>query len=78
MQTIEAIYENGVLRPIQHFEMEEGRRVKLTVEESEDKQTDSAASFLDIARETGLPADYATNVDHYLYGLPKQTERDEK
>ena len=33
MQTIDAIYENGVLRTIQHFKMEEGRRVKLTVEE---------------------------------------------
>ncbi|HEX8398433.1 MAG TPA: antitoxin family protein [Pyrinomonadaceae bacterium] len=74
MQTIDAIYENGVLRPIQHFKMEEGRRVKLTVEEYDGNENDSAASFLDIAQDTGLPRDYAANIDHYLYGLPKQTE----
>jgi predicted DNA-binding antitoxin AbrB/MazE fold protein len=78
MQTIEAIYENGVLRHVHYFEMEEGRRVKLTVEESDVNEAGSAATFLDIAQDTGLPRDYAANIDHYLYGLPKQTEPDEK
>ena len=73
MQTIEAIYENGVLRPIQPLDLEDGENVTLTLQKR-NKDIEDALSILELAQETDLPADFATNVDYYLYGLPKQSE----
>ena len=74
MNTIEAIYEKGVFRPVEKIELTEGERVKITVEVMVTPQKDSAEDFSDIAVDTGI-SDLATNVDYYLYGLPKQSEK---
>lgn len=78
MTTIEAIYEKGVFRPTEKVEVEEGQKVKITLEIMEVKKVlrekDSADDFSDIAIETGIP-DLATNIDYYLYSLPKQSEQ---
>ena len=71
MNTVEAIYEKGVFRPIQKVDFEEGEKVEIIIKMPNKK--DSAESFADIAVDTGI-SDLATNVDYYLYGLPKQTE----
>jgi predicted DNA-binding antitoxin AbrB/MazE fold protein len=70
MATIEAIYEKGVFRPTEKVDFEEGQKVIITFEL--DKK-DSAENLLDIAIDTGIP-DLSINIDHYLYGLPKQSE----
>ncbi|MGI8545188.1 MAG: antitoxin family protein [Aridibacter sp.] len=69
MATIEAIYEKGVFRPTEKVDFEEGQKVIITFEL--DKK-DSAENLLDIAIDTGIP-DLSINIDHYLYGLPKQS-----
>jgi predicted DNA-binding antitoxin AbrB/MazE fold protein len=69
-EAVEAIFENGVFRPLKPVGLAEGERVKITVVE---RATDPAADFSDIAVDMGIP-DLATNIDHYLYGLPKQKE----
>ena len=71
MNTVEAIYEKGVFRPIQKVDFEEGEKVEIIIKMPNEK--DSAESFADIAVDTGI-SDLATNIDYYLYGLPKQTE----
>ncbi len=71
-ETVEAIYENGVFRPLQPVNLPEGEHVHLTVE-GDDRATDPAANLPDIAIDMGIP-DLATNIDYYLYGLPKQKE----
>ena len=71
MNTVEAIYEKGVFRPIQKVNFEEGEKVEIIIKIAVEK--DPAADFSDIAVDTGI-SDLATNVDHYLYGLPKQSE----
>ena len=72
MNTVQAIYENGVFRPFQDVDLEEGESVELTINLSTEK--DPASDFSDIAVDMGIP-DYALNIDHYLYGLPKQGEK---
>ena len=72
-QAIEAIYENGFLRLLQPIDLQEGERVKLTVAKTYTDADDPAANLPDIAIDLGVP-DLATNIDHYLYGLPKQKE----
>ena len=70
---VEAIYENGVFRPIQRVDLSEGERVHLTVIPFSDRTKDPAYALAEIAEETGIP-DLATNIDYYLYGLPKQSD----
>jgi predicted DNA-binding antitoxin AbrB/MazE fold protein len=72
-EAVEAIFENGVFRPLQPVELAEGERVKLTVAPADERADDPAADFSNIAVDTGIP-DLATNIDHYLYGLPRQSE----
>jgi predicted DNA-binding antitoxin AbrB/MazE fold protein len=72
-EAVEAIFENGVFRPLQPVELAEGERVKLTVTPADERAADPAADLTDIAVDTGIP-DLATDIDYYLYGLPKQNE----
>jgi predicted DNA-binding antitoxin AbrB/MazE fold protein len=72
-EAVEAIFENGVFRPLKPVDLAEGERVKLTVTAADEDADDPAANLLDIAMDLGIP-DFATNIDYYLYGLPKQKE----
>jgi len=72
-EAVEAIFENGVFRPLKPVDLAEGERVKLTVTVADEDADDPAADLTDIAIDTGIP-DLATNIDYYLYGLPKQKE----
>jgi len=76
MNTIEAIYEKGVFRPVEKIELTEGERVKITVEVTVKKkeEKDPAETIPDMAIDMGI-SDFALNIDHYLYGLPKQSEK---
>ena len=72
MNTVEAIYENGVFRPIQKVNFQEGEKVEIIIKLPEEK--DSAEMIPDLAIDLEI-SDLATNVDYYLYGLPKQSEK---
>jgi len=72
-EQIEAIYENGVFRPLSRVDLPEGGRVHLTVVPLGEEARDSAYNLAEIAEETGI-SDLATNINHYLYGLPKQSD----
>ncbi|MGI8410350.1 MAG: antitoxin family protein [Pyrinomonadaceae bacterium] len=72
MNIVEAIYENGVFRPLQKVDLEEGEKVEIIINLSLEK--DPAETIPDLAIDTGI-SDFATNIDHYLYGLPKQSEK---
>lgn len=76
MNTIEAIYEKGVFRPVEKIELTEGERVKITVEITvkTEAEKDPAETIPDMAIDMGI-SDFALNIDHYLYGLPKQSEK---
>ncbi len=76
MNTVEAIYEKGVFRPIEKIELPEGERVKITVEVAvkSKPEKDPAETIADMAIDMGV-SDFALNIDHYLYGLPKQSEK---
>ena len=70
---IEAIYEKGVFRPLDRVDLPEGKRVNLTVATSVELAKDPACDLLNIAEDTGI-SDLATNIDYYLYGLPKHAD----
>ncbi len=75
--TIEAIYENGVLKPLQPLPLQEHEKVRVTVEPARRSLAEEIASrgralpqeILD-----RLPADGASQHDHYINGTPKRPE----
>jgi predicted DNA-binding antitoxin AbrB/MazE fold protein len=81
---IDAIYDNGVFRPIEPVILPEGTRVHLRVEEengAERPVTEMAEGemptllerFKDVVGTIDeLPEDSSINLDHYLYGRPKR------
>lgn len=72
MTKVEAIYEKGVFRPVSEVNLEDGDIVELNFEVLNDH--DPALSLLDLSVDSGV-TDLAENLDHYLYGHPKQTDR---
>ena len=78
-KTIEAIYEDGVFKPIKKIRLREHEKVELSVltESEMDDMTQKALSLIGIG-ESGLK-DTAQRHDEYLYGkrqhLLKRTKR---
>jgi predicted DNA-binding antitoxin AbrB/MazE fold protein len=71
-QSIRAIYENGVFRPLEILDLSDHQQVVITVE-SESNQTDSTSSnetvdpLSGIRTSTGI-SDLAENFDEYRFG----------
>lgn len=82
-KTIEAIYEQGVLRLKEPIPLEDGSQVEVIVISREPPPTRMPSEILsDISKlveecavDTGI-SDLADQHDHYLYGKPKKEGRD--
>ncbi len=75
--TVEAVYENGVLKPLQPLPLQEHETVRLTVEQRQPSLAERiAARARALPPEVlgALPDDLAAQHDHYLYGTPKRPE----
>jgi predicted DNA-binding antitoxin AbrB/MazE fold protein len=80
--TVEAVYEQGVLRPEEEIALEEGARVKVIVLTREpaaeltpsDSMTDIFELLEKCEVDTGI-SDLADQHDHYLYGKSKKDAR---
>ena len=74
--TIEAIYENGVLRPLSPLSLPEGQHVQVSVASDEPAQPQDVASILREIASLPVegPSDPFTSRDHdrVLYGSPHQ------
>lgn len=74
--TIHAIYENGVFRPLEAIELPEKCEVELSVQPKKADDNRPLLRLLEIARQfpddPDSPPDMAAQLDHYLYGMPKQ------
>lgn len=78
MQTIHAIYENGIFRPTEPVELPDQCEVEITVHsQPTPARHTTLARLAEIGRRfpvnPELPEDLAAQHDHYLYGLPKQS-----
>jgi predicted DNA-binding antitoxin AbrB/MazE fold protein len=75
--TVEAVYENGVLKPTQPLPFKEHEKVTLTVESAGPSLAERiAARAASLPPEVldRLPEDGASQHDHYIYGTPKRPE----
>ena len=78
--SVKARYENGVLTPLEPLDLEEGKEVMLSIEDTPApaKETESILDMFDRLRQSvpqdawdNMPTDGAKNYRHYLYGHPK-------
>ena len=75
--TVEAVYENGVLKPAQPLPLKEHEHVRVTVEPVRPPIWERIAALTaDAPPEelTKLPPGGAAEIDQYLYGTPKRSE----
>ena len=83
MATVRARYEKGVLTPLEPLDLEEGKEVVVSVEDTS-QSPKGLASIVEMVEEMrasypadmwdGLPTDLAKNKKHYLYGHPKEED----
>jgi len=83
--TVDATYENGLLRPAEPLPFAENEKLRVTVE-PQSKPTVSQSDvpiwekILALTRDippeelAKLPTDGASQHDHYIYGTPKRTD----
>jgi predicted DNA-binding antitoxin AbrB/MazE fold protein len=72
-RNLKAIYENGVLRPLEPIKLKEHQRVTLTLVEGEDSEEKGKLSCYELAARNGLidaasdevPTDLSTNKNHF-------------
>ncbi|MFL5339841.1 MAG: antitoxin family protein [Gemmataceae bacterium] len=75
--TVEAIYEGGVLKPVQPLPLSEHERVRITVEVAQPTLAErivARARALPPEVVEAWPTDGASQHDHYIYGTPKRPE----
>ena len=75
--TVEAVYENGVLKPAEPLPLKEHEKVRVTVEPARPPIWERIAALTADAPPEELdkpPVDGAAQIDHYLYGTPKRPE----
>lgn len=75
--TIDATYENGVLKPAHPLPLTENERVRVTVERGCPPVWERIAALTADASDEELgkpPTDGASQHDHYIYGVPKRPE----
>jgi predicted DNA-binding antitoxin AbrB/MazE fold protein len=91
--TVDATYEDGVLKPAQPLALREHEQVRVTVEpkveiaggqDVQDAEPPIWEQILALTRDLppeafeGLPTDGASQHDHYIYGTPKRTDLRDK
>ncbi len=77
MQTIHAIFENGMFHPTEPVELPDRCEVEITIHPQPTAPGHTTLlRLVEIGRQfpvnPELPDDLAEQHDHYLYGLPKQ------
>lgn len=75
--TVEAVYENGVLKPAGPLPLKEHEKVRVTVEPVRPPIWERISALTADATPEELakpPTDGASQHDHYLYGTPKRPE----
>jgi hypothetical protein len=76
-RTIQVIFDGEVLRPEEPLDLEPNGRYQVTIDDTRlGADTQGRPGVLDdiiaLARDLDLPPDYSEQLDHYLYGTPKQ------
>lgn len=71
-KTLEAVYEQGVLRPLKRLDLPEHKQVTITISDVSRSTDESVTSCYDLAERAGMIgalkdalSDLSTNADHF-------------
>ena len=71
-KTLEAVYEQGVLRPLKRLDLPEHMQVTITISDVSRSTAESVTSCYDLAEKAGMigalkhaPSDLSTNPNHF-------------
>ena len=71
-KTLEAVYEQGVLRPLKRLDLPEHKQVTITISDVRRSTAESVTSCYDLAQRAGMigalkdaPRGLSTNPDHF-------------
>ena len=71
-KTLEAVYEQGVLRPLKRLDLPEHKQVTITISDVRRSTAESVTSCYDLAQRAGIigalkdaPCDLSTTPDHF-------------
>ena len=68
---VEVLFDGEVLRPVEPLDLEPNHHYRVTIE-SEPSTGGVLDDIAALAGDLDLPADFAAQHDHYLYGTPKR------
>ena len=76
--TLEAVYEQGVLRPLKQLDLAEHQRVNVTISDVSRATAEAVTTCYDLAQKAGMigalkdaPTGLSTNPDHFQgFGQP--------
>lgn len=77
LQTIDAIFDGKALIPQNGVQLIEGNRYKLIIQPIDQVTAASESAWDLLSQLVGTvegPADWASEIDHYLYGTPKRNQ----
>jgi predicted DNA-binding antitoxin AbrB/MazE fold protein len=84
MRRVEVVFDDGVLRPVEPLDLKQDQHyvvILLDLKQDqhhvvipEEEPTDGGVldDIVELAQDLDLPADFAAQHDHYLYGTPKR------
>ena len=71
-KTLEAVYEDGVLRPLEQLDLPQHKRVLVTISDVTQTPPSAAVTCYDLAQRAGMigalkdgPSDLSTNPQHF-------------
>lgn len=77
-RTIDLIYDGTVLRPVGPVTLEKGKRYKAQLDDTGEEPTTIQNPWNLLRSMEGMidgPSDWSTQLDHYLYGMPKHGQQ---
>jgi len=77
LETIHAVFNGKALVPENGVQLTEGKRYKLIIQPFDESAQQEETAWDVLAGLVGTvegPADWASEVDHYLYGAPKRNQ----
>ncbi len=74
-RTLTVVFDGEVFRPTEPVHLPANTAYRVTIEEeraTEPEEEPPLMKYLRMAQKLDLPADFAEQHDHYLYGTPKR------
>ncbi|HYN44451.1 MAG TPA: antitoxin AF2212-like protein [Candidatus Limnocylindrales bacterium] len=74
-KTVHAIFNDGVLRPIEPIDLDQNARYLITIRKEPTEKKNPWNILEEFSGKIEGPKDWSREHDHYLYGVPKRGKK---